>query len=338
MLLKQLSEAFGVSGAEGKVRTLLKKETEGIGHHMTDALGNLYIEKRGTMPTKLMLCAHMDEVGAMVKNIDNNGWLRFDTVGGIDERVLVSKAVFVGPEKVKGVIGAKAIHLQEPGERKIPLKIKNLFIDIGAKNKEDAGKYVKIGDYISFNTEFRHLSEEIIAGKALDDRVGCYIISRLLKNHYDISVIGAFTVQEEIGLRGSAVAANKIKPDIAIVIEGTFASDVPGTDEEYYSTCMGQGPAITLMDNTFIADRKCVNRIAEVASKAGIVFQFRKAAVGGTDAGRIHTSVDGIPTAVVSIPCRYIHSPLSLANINDINGAIELVNALIVDYQERGTI
>lgn len=285
---------------------------------------------------KLMLCAHMDEVGVMIKSIDNNGWLRFDTVGGMDERILVSKPVLVGPNKINGVIGAKAIHLQEPKERKIPLKTKNLYIDIGAKNKEDAEKYVKIGDYVAFNSQYMNLSDEVVSGKAFDDRVGCYIISQLLKRQYEVNVIGAFTVQEEIGLRGSAVAANRVKPDAAIVIEGTFASDVPGTNEEFYSTRMGEGPAITLMDNTFIAQRKRVDRILEVARKHRIPCQLRKTAVGGTDAGRIHKTGDGIPTVVISVPCRYIHSPVSLVNLKDIENATALIDALILDYQERG--
>lgn len=255
MLLKQLSEAFGVSGAEDEVRDVLRQELTNIGEIRTDTLGNLFIEKTVKLgEPRLMLCAHMDEVGLMIKYIDTNGLLRFNTVGGIDDRILVSKTVIVGPNKIKGVIGAKAIHLQEPKERETPLKSKNLYIDIGAKDKGDAEKKVKIGDYAVFDTKFRMI-DKIIMGKAFDDRIGCYIISEILKKTYDIPITGVFTVQEEIGLRGSATAAYAINPDFAIVVEGTFASDVPDTKEEFHCTTLGSGPAITFMDMTYVAEK-----------------------------------------------------------------------------------
>lgn len=255
MLLKQLSEAFGVSGAEDEVRDVLRQELTNIGEIRTDTLGNLFIEKTVKLgEPRLMLCAHMDEVGLMIKYIDTNGLLRFNTVGGIDDRILVSKTVIVGPNKIKGVIGAKAIHLQEPKERETPLKSKNLYIDIGAKDKGDAEKKVKIGDYAVFDTKFRMI-DKIIMGKAFDDRIGCYIISEILKKTYDIPITGVFTVQEEIGLRGSATAAYAINPDFAIVVEGTFASDVPDTKEEFHYATLGSGPAITFMDMTYVAEK-----------------------------------------------------------------------------------
>lgn len=336
MLLKELTEAFGVSGAEHEVRNILKREIESWAEYRTDALGNLIFKKPGPeKKPKVMLAAHMDEVGLMISSIGKNGWLKFDTVGGIDDRILVSKTVVIGPNKVKGVIGAKAIHLQEPKERETALKSKNLYIDIGAKDREDAEKLVKIGDFAAFDSKYEEMGD-IVKAKALDDRVGCYVITEILKRNYDLALCGAFTVQEEIGMRGATVAAYALEPDIAIVLEGTFAADVPDTKEEGYSTTVGMGPAITLMDRTFIADRKLVDRVLQVAERNNIKCQLRRTAFGGTDAGKIHLTKEGIPTIVISVPCRYIHSPASLASMSDIQNTIALVDALIKDFQERG--
>lgn len=336
MLLKELTEAFGVSGAEHEVRNILKREIESWAEYRTDALGNLIFKKPGPeKKPKVMLAAHMDEVGLMISSIGKNGWLKFDTVGGIDDRILVSKTVVIGPNKVKGVIGAKAIHLQEPKERETALKSKNLYIDIGAKDREDAEKLVKIGDFAAFDSKYEEMGD-MVKAKALDDRVGCYVITEILKRNYDLALCGAFTVQEEIGMRGATVAAYALEPDIAIVLEGTFAADVPDTKEEGYSTTVGMGPAITLMDRTFIADRKLVDRVLQVAERNNIKCQLRRTAFGGTDAGKIHLTKEGIPTIVISVPCRYIHSPASLASMSDIQNTIALVDALIKDFQERG--
>jgi len=337
MLLKDLSEAFGVSGAEDEVRDLLKEELKQTCSIRTDALGNLICKSTGAQnKPELMLCAHMDEVGLMVRAIDKNGWLKFDTVGGIDDRVLVSKKLMVGPQKVRGVIGAKAIHLQEPKEREIPLKSKNLYIDIGAKDKDDAESKVSVGDFAVFDTAFEEFGDGLVKGKALDDRVGCYIVAETLKKNLGLSTTGAFTVQEEIGIRGSAVVSYGVNPDVSIVVEGTFASDVPETKEENYSTTLGQGPAISIMDMTYIADKQLVTRVLDLAGKKGIPCQLRRSAFGGTDGGRIHTTREGIPTIVISVPCRYIHSPVSLASLSDIKHTMELLEAIILDLKERG--
>lgn len=336
MLLKRLSEAFGVSGAEHEVRNILREELSQYGEIKTDTLGNLFVDKKGSLSTKLMLASHMDEVGLMITGIDKNGWLKFNTVGGIDPRVLVSKTVVVGTEKIKGIIGSKAIHLQEPNERNIPLKIRNLYIDIGANDKSDAERMVRIGDYAVFDTEFEVYGDNKIKGKAFDDRVGCYIISTLLKKQYKLPITAAFTVQEEVGLRGSAVAAYSVNPDIAIVVEGTFASDVPDTDETKYCTTIGKGPAITFMDRTYIANRNILDRVTQIAEKYNIPYQFKKVASGGTDGGRIQLTREGIPTIVIAVPCRYIHSPVSIASLEDIKNTINLVDAIITDIQERG--
>ena len=254
MLLKKLTEACGAPGQEGEVRNLIRSEIEGhVDEIRTDALGNLIAIKNPSAPgPKVMLAAHMDEVALMILGIEKNGLLRFRPIGGIDPRVLVAKTVLVGEKKVPGVIGSKPIHLQKPEERKRPLGIDELLIDIGAKSQEEAEKVVNLGDCAYFATKFEEFGQDKIKAKALDDRVGCALLIELLKRDYNIPVYGVFTVQEEVGLRGAGVAAYQIQPDVAIVLEGTTASDVPGSDPHKHATSVGKGPAITIMDRSVI--------------------------------------------------------------------------------------
>ncbi|KXS40158.1 MAG: endoglucanase [Candidatus Frackibacter sp. T328-2] len=328
MLLAELSEAFGVSGAEYEIRDLIREEVkEYVDEIKTDALGNLIVHKEGdsSLPT-LLLAAHMDEIGLMVTKIEKNGLLSFKPIGGIDKRVLVSKKVVVGKDKIPGVIGAKAIHLQRPSERKRPLKIKQLYIDIGAKDDKAAKRVVNIGDTATFATKFSQLGPKTVKGKAFDDRVGCSILMELLRNDYDFPLYGVFSVQEEVGLRGAGVAAYDINPDLTIVIEGTTASDVPGSKEHVYSTTVGEGPALTMMDMTIIPHRGLMQSIIDTVEDTNIGYQFRRSTAAGTDAGRIHLLKEGIPTAVISVPVRYIHSPASLLNLDDYEATKNLLN------------
>lgn len=328
MLLAELSEALGVSGAEYEIRDLIKeKVTDYADEVSTDSLGNLIIHKEGDpdLPT-VLLSAHMDEVGLMITKIEKNGLLSFKPVGSVDKRVLVSKKVLIGDDKIPGVIGAKAIHLQKPSERKRPLKIKQLYIDIGAKDDKTAKKSVQPGDPVAFATDFSQLGEKTVKGKAFDDRVGCSILLELLKNDYDFPLYCVFSVQEEVGLRGAGVASYEIDPDFAIILEGTTASDVPESKEHAYSTTVGQGPALTMMDMTIIPNRQLLQGLVTIAEENGIDHQFRRSTSAGTDAGRIHLLKEGIPAAVVSVPVRYIHSPVSLLNLNDYQATKKLID------------
>lgn len=332
MLLARLSEAAGVSSQEQEVRDLIKQEASakpGV-ETKTDALGNVLAYKQGRKngPT-VMVAAHMDEVGLMIVGVENSGLLRFKPVGGIDLRVLVAKQVFVGPDRIPGVIGSKPIHLQKPNERRTPFQWQELYIDIGAKSKDEAEKLVPIGTTAIFATTFRKLSHDIIVGKALDDRVGCNVLLELLDGEYDCNLVCAFTVQEEVGLRGAGVAAYAVDPDLALVIEGTTASDVPGVKPHGHATSVGKGPALTFMDRVTIPARPLLEKLQEVAEKEGITTQFRRATTGGTDAGVIRLTKGGIPVAGVSVPCRYIHSPASVASLSDINATTRLVEAFL---------
>ncbi len=339
MLLKELSEASGVSGGEGEVRNIIKKSIENLVDEVKfDVLGNLIAYKKGfkNKGPRVMLTAHMDEVGLITAGFDKSGLIRFSKVGSIDERVLVSKVVHIGPKKIPGVIGAKAIHLQKPEERKKSLKTEELYIDIGAKSREEAEKIVNLGDYISFNTKYHEIGEECVKGKAFDNRVGCAILIEALKKEYPFPLFGVFTVQEEIGARGAGTAAYAVKPDLALVIEGTTAADVVEIKEEGHATTLGKGPALTIMDASVISSRKIVDFLIQTAEENRIPYQFRRFTGGGTDAGKIALTQEGVKSVVVSVPCRYIHNPVGILSLVDVKNTLKLVEHFLLNIPEGG--
>lgn len=330
MLLKRLSEAFGPSGCEGDIRKIITDELNAhVQEWQRDALGNLIAVKPGYKGPKVMLAAHMDECGLMVSSFDRSGLVRFRKVGGLDDRVLVSKQVLIGPQRVPGVIGAKAIHLQKPEERNQVIPLSGLYIDIGARSKEEAEKMIKLGDYAVFATEFAHLSDTVVKGKSFDDRAGCAVLAEVLKEEFSMPVFGAFTVQEEIGLRGAGVAAYAIEPDMAIVLEGTTCSDLPGSQEHGYCTSMGGGPALTAIDASVVCDRRMIAELQRLAKENSIPVQFKRSITGGSDAGRINQTKSGVPVVVISVPCRYIHSPVSMLSLVDLTNTIKLVKLFL---------
>lgn len=326
--LKALSNLNGVSGNESAVRAYLKPLVEPYADEVfTDAVGNLYAHKRGNGP-RVMLAAHMDEVGMIVKGISEKGTLTFDQCG-IDPRVLVSKRVAIGKDKVPGVIGAKAIHLQKPDERTRVLSVEELYIDIGANDKADAEKSVKPGDYIAFTTECASFGKGLIKGKALDDRVGCAILTELIKNDYACDLWVVFTVQEELGLRGAGVAATRVKPDVALIFEGTTANDVALVPSHKTVTTVGAGAAISMMDGGTIVPERMMRALIGTAKSHIIPWQMRKGTAGGNDAGAIHKSMAGVVCGGLSVPCRYIHSPVSVAAESDVLAVYRLADTFL---------
>ncbi|HHT48952.1 MAG TPA: M42 family metallopeptidase [Firmicutes bacterium] len=338
MLLKELSALNGVSSNETTVRHFIRDRIQGkVETIRTDRLGNLLAgQGQGKKGPKIMLSAHMDEVGLMVVGIDPSGLLKIKTVGSIDERVLLSKRVLVGPQQIPGVIGAKPIHLQEREERQRPMKLSALFVDIGATDRSDAEKVVNIGDLIAFDTKPDLFGDGLFKGKALDDRAGCAVLLNLIEREYNLPLYYAFTVQEEVGLRGATVAAFGLNPDLAIVVETTSAGDVPPLKKHQASTRLGLGPAISVMDRSVIVHPKLVAQLVAVAEAAKIPYQFRQGTSGGTEAGAINQTRAGIPAAVISIPCRYIHSPVGVLNLNDFEQTINLIDAVLKNIEQRG--
>ncbi|TDT60933.1 M42 family metallopeptidase [Fonticella tunisiensis] len=332
MMLKEYTDAFGVSGCEKEIREIIKSKVQELGETRVDKLGNLIVHKKGN-GKRVMLAAHMDEVGFIVTKIKDDGRIIFRPVGGIDPRILISKRVVFGRTKTVGVIGSKPIHLQSPSERNSPVDIKELFIDIGATSKDEVQKYVKPGDYATFESQYVDMGKYIKA-KALDDRVGCAVVTEMLKDDFNLDIYGTFTVQEEVGLRGAGVAAFAIEPEIALIFEGTTCADI-AKDEKDYVTTPGEGPAISLMDRTSSANGKLLKRIVEIAEKNNIPYQYRRGKFGGNDAGRIHRTKEGCLTATISVPTRYIHSPISMINKEDYENTINLVKLVLRSLEEE---
>lgn len=338
MLLKRLTDAIGVSGNEKEVRDIILAEIrDHVDDIKIDTMGNIIALKKGKNDKiNLAVTAHMDEVGFIVKGIDDSGLIKFAAIGGVDSRILISKQVLIGKNKINGVIGAKAIHMQRPEERKKAIPINDLYIDIGCKNKSEAEKLVNIGDYIGFHSEFVEFGKNRIKAKALDNRVACAILIKLLKTEVPVNVTGVFTVQEEVGLRGAEVAANQVDVDLAIVIEGTTCSDIASVEPHLQVTELDKGPAISLMDRTSVYNRKFADMLVSTAKENNIPWQYRRSTFGGNDAGRFHTAKGGTPCVSLAVPCRYIHSPASVLSKDDYSNCKELLFKFISRISERG--
>jgi endoglucanase len=332
-LLARLSEAAGVSGNEKPVRQLLAAAVKGRADELSsDAMGNLIAHKAaaagGSPDFRVMVAAHMDEVGLMVTDFDSDGSLKFEAVGGVDARVLVGQRVRVGGGGTPGVIGLKPVHLTDANERSRVPTIASLRIDTGADSKEAAQKSARRGDYVVFDTTVTDLGPTLL-GKAFDDRAGCALLVELLADRYPFDLSAVFTVQEEVGVRGARVAAYNLAPHCALVLECGTTDDTPKEKDDTPVMRLGQGPAITVMDRSLIADRRMVRLLVATAEAEGIPYQIRAPKGGGTDAGRIHLAREGIPSAVVSMPCRYLHSPHSLLSKADFQHAFALVRAAL---------
>lgn len=340
MLLKRLTDASGVSGNEKEVRDLIVSEIKDhVKDIKIDRIGNIIAYKEGKKgDINLAVAAHMDEVGLMVKGIDNSGLIKFAPIGGMDARILVSKQVIVGKKKINGVIGAKAIHMQKPDERKRALSIDDLYIDIGCNTKEEAEKLVHIGDYIVFSSEYVEFGKNRVKAKALDDRAGCAMLIELLKNDLPVNITGVFTVQEEIGLRGAEVAANQVDSDLAIILEGTTCSDIIKVEPHLQVTELDKGPAISIMDRTSIYNKKFVDMLVKAAKENEIPWQYRRSTFGGNDAGKFHTAKAGTPCVSIAVPCRYIHSPVSVLSKDDYENCKKLLVKFIDRVSERGLL
>ncbi len=334
MILQELSQAIGVSGEEDEVRALIVPAIrDQVSSLEVDALGNLTALQRGTRYPgfTVMIAAHMDEIGMMVTAVDSNGLIQFTNVGGIDARILPGLRVKVGSARQPGVVLWKPIHKWRDMNT---VAIENLRIDVGATDKQAA----QPGDRIAFDSAYAQLGADTVRGKAFDDRAGCSILVDILqKGPYPVSVAAAFTVQEEIGLRGAQVAAQRLQPDAAIVLEGTTAYDVPDPNLEREAddlpsnpgTKLGAGVVLTLVDGRMISDPRVLAFLRATAEAKGIAYQFKTIGGGGTDGGAIHTAQTGIPTMTLSTPCRYIHSPSALMNLKDYESALQLSKAVL---------
>lgn len=327
MLVKELCNLPGPSSFEDAVRKFIREKVS-ADEIYTDSMGNLICHKKGN-GKKVMVCAHMDEVGFIITEITDKGFLKFSTLGGIETAVMCSKKVLIGENKVPGIISAKAIHLQKRSEELVPLKHSDMCIDIGANDKDKAKELVSLGDYAVFDGKYTEFGDNLVKSKALDDRVGCAVLMELMKEEYDHDMYFVFTVQEEVGVRGATTAAYRIKPDIALVLEGTTCSDVYKSKPHNQVTNLGGGAVMTAMDGAAISDKNYFDYITDIAKKNNISLQLKRTTRGGTDARAIQQSGVGVKTAVLAVPCRYLHSPVSVMNKNDIESVYKLAKAVL---------
>ena len=340
--LEKLSNTCGVTGREEEVRKLMIKLIKPHADEIVvDKLENVIAVKKGKKSSpKVMLAAHMDEVGLMVKTITKEGFVQFAKMGGIDDRILLAQKVVVHTQKgpLLGIIGSKPPHIQKDEERKKIVTYDQLFIDVGAENLKDANKMgVKVGDPISFDVKYEKIGKDVVTGKAFDDRVGCAIMIETLKQlgSTDCTVYAAGTVQEEVGLRGAATATFGVNPDIGIALDVTIAGDVPGVREFDTSVKMGKGPVLTVADSGLITHPKVLRLFLDTADESKIGYQLETGLPGATDAARMSLTRQGVPSGTVSVATRYIHSPVGMLSLKDAEDSARLTAAVIQQIQKH---
>ena len=325
-LLKKLTSIPAVSGNEEELRNFILKEVSPFAECKVDKNGNIICFKKGKKPAakKVMLDAHMDEVGIIASSYTSDGFIKFQTVGGIETSVMLCRSVKF-ENGVRGVVGLKPVHLSSKDERKKLPSADSLYVDIGATSEQEAKELVKLGTTAVFESDFIKLSDNTFKARAIDDRAGCAILISLLKEDAEYDFYGVFSVLEEVGARGARTAAYEIDPDAAIILEATTAADLHGVEKENTVCKLGQGPAISFMDRSTLYDR----RLYDEAISSAVKCQTKAMVAGGNNAGGIHLTRSGIPSLAISVPCRYIHSPSCVANLEDINNALLLSKEML---------
>jgi len=340
--LEKLVKARGVAGREEEVRNLMVQMlTPHVEEVSVDKLENVIAIKRGkTGNPKVMLAAHMDEVGLMVKTVTKEGFLQFSKMGGIDDRVILAQKVNVLTEKatLPGVVGSKPPHIQKEEERKKVVAFDEMFIDVGARSRDDVKAMgIRVGDPIAFDASFLRLGNDIVMGKAFDNRAGCAIMVEILRQlaDADCTVYAVGTVQEEVGLRGAATAAFGVDPDVALALDVTFTGDTPGVKEFDTTVKMGSGPALTVTDSGLVTHPKVLRWLIDTANKNGIEYQLETGLLGTTDAARMSLARAGVPSGAISVPARYIHSPVGLVSLKDLEDCARLATVAVQNIGDR---
>jgi endoglucanase len=332
--LQTLCALPGVSGTEDAVRDAISSRAAPFAADIrTDVLGNLIVTKKGARtPSKsLMLAAHMDEVGVIVAGVTDDGYLRFACVGGIDRRVLFGKTVLIGKNSVFGVVGNKAVHLVKKEEReKIP-PLEDMYIDIGASGREEALGLVSLGDTGVFGGDAALFGDGFIKARALDDRFGCAVLLKLLETDLPVDCTFVFTAQEEVGTRGAFTASYGVRPDIALVVEGTTAADFPAVAGNKKVTAVGKGAVVPFMDGATIYDRELFALLTSLAEKNGIPWQTKTYISSGTDAAAVQRSRAGVRTAGLAAPVRNLHSPACVAKLRDLDAVYNLAGLFVAE-------
>ena len=336
--LKEMCRINAVSGDEDCIRDYIRQKAEPYADSIrTDALGNLIVFKRGVCSTgnQLMLAAHMDEVGIIVTHITEDGFLKFDFVGGVDRRVAVGKPVVLGDEQIPGVIGLKAVHLVSREEEKKAPKTDALYVDIGARDRDEAMKLAPPGTYGAFIGEPEEFGDGFLKAKAIDDRIGCTVMLELLQEELPMDVTFAFTAQEEVGTRGAFGAAFSVTPEIALILETTTAADLPEIEGARRVCAPGSGPVISYMDGGTIYDRELFRTLCHLAEVQNIPWQTKEYIAGGNDARTIQRTKAGVRVAAISASVRYLHAPASVGSISDFENMVKLSRAFIAELARK---
>jgi putative aminopeptidase FrvX len=337
-LIRILTDAFGPAGFEDDARAAVRSLVEPLADEVReDALGSLVALVRGRSERVLMLDAHLDEIGLIINYIDEQGFLRFAALGTWDDRILLAQRVVVrtrAGKLVPGVIGMLPPHLQKKDERERVIKIEEMFIDVGAASRAEAlALGLGVGDPAVVHYPCAELSGGTVTAKALDNRAGCAVavrvLERLAKVRPELTVAATFTVCEEVGARGARTTAFRLEPEVALVLEGTIGADVPGVEPRKQPVVMGRGPAISIADSTIVIRPRVVAFLERLADEAGLPWQHKMPPYSGTNAGAIHVARGGVLAAVVSVPCRYIHSPVSTMRLGDFEPTVALAEAFV---------
>ena len=340
-LVRRLSDTFGPAGFETDVAAAIQDAVEPFVDEISvDTLGNLLATKHGRSDRRLMIDAHMDEIGFMVSYVEESGFLRFSTIGGWDTRIIPSHRMSVRSDdgaEIHGIVGTLPPHLLSSEDRSRPHRIEDLFIDIGVSSaREVADLGIRIGSPAVIHYPFQRLQGDMVTGKALDDRAGCAVsiaaLAALAGEETELTVVGAFTVREEVGLIGAGTAAFSIDPDLALVLEGTIGADMPGVSATKRVTRIGAGPAITVADGSQIVKPELVRFLTATADDVGLPWHYKLPPFGGTDGGIVQRTRCGVLSASVSIPCRYIHSPFSVMRMSDFEHTVRLTT----EFARRG--
>lgn len=330
--VKTLCPLFGPSGLEDEVRDYLFREAEPYADRMiVTPNGTLLVFRKGrrTPDRPILLAAHMDEVGVIVTSITDSGFLRFAFIGGMDPRVVLGKKVFLGPDRIPGIIGMKPIHLTDKDERKRIPKVRDLYLDIGAQDRAAAEALVEEGTFGCFDPEITDLQNGFLRAKALDDRVGCAVLLETLKEELPVDTWFAFTVQEEIGSKGAYGAAFLVDPGVAVILEGTSAADLPDREGAERVCVPCKGPVLSMIDKGSIYDPGLFRLLGRLADERSIPWQIKTKLAGTTDARAMQTNLQGCKVAGISAPLRYIHSPSCVGNVKDFEAMKVLVGAFL---------
>lgn len=328
--LKELCLLNGISGDENTVRDYIISQIKGyVEHYQVDNLGNLIAFKKGKFSSdkKILVSAHMDEVGLIATYINSDGTIKIDTVGGINPDVIIGRQVTING--LFGVVGSQAVHNIPQSQRSKEPNVQEMYVDIGTSSKEETLKYVSLGDNIKFYSKYEEFGDGYVKSKALDDRVGCCIMIDLIQSELEFDTYFTFVTQEEVGLRGSKVASYTVNPEYAIVLEGTTAGDIGGSIGEKKVCIVGNGAVVSFMDRSTIYDKGLYKLCFDISKENSIPCQTKTMVAGGNDSGSIHLSRSGVKTISISVPCRYIHSSASVMALSDAYACESLTKILI---------